>query len=283
MTSPGPTTSGEPTGRQNYAAALERLETFATGERPVPLAGVADEILALAVLLEREPRLRRALSDPARRGSDRAGLLASLIEGKVAEDTATLVRILVAGRWSSSSELLGAVERLGIEALLASADSAGELAEVEDELFRFGQVVSGNNGLAAALGASTAPFGPRSELAHSLLEGKARPATIRLVDLALRGFGGRNFANSLSRLVEFAADRRDRQIAYVTVAVALTEGEESRLGARLSQMYVRQVDLKVTVDPSVLGGVSVRVGHDLYDGTVARRLTQARTSLAGSR
>lgn len=271
----------ESASRESYAAAAERLETLATGERPVPLAGVADEILAVAALLAQQPRLRRALSDPSRGGEDRAGLLGSLIEGKVAEDTATLLRILVAGRWSSSGELLDAVERLGIEALLASADSAGELAEVEDELFRFGQVVAGNNQLSAALGASSAPYGPRSELAHSLLEGKARPATIRLVDLALRGFGGRNFAGSLSRLVELAAERRDRQIAYVTVAVALSDAEEQRLGARLSQMYGRQVDLKVTVDPAIIGGMSVRVGHDLYDGTVARRLAQARGALAG--
>ncbi|HEX6873080.1 MAG TPA: F0F1 ATP synthase subunit delta, partial [Micromonosporaceae bacterium] len=231
--------------------------------------------------LQRQPRLRRALSDPARSGTDRAGLLASLLDGKVAEDTLTLLRTLVAGRWSSGSELLDAVERLGIEALLASADSAGELAEVEDELFRFGQVANGNNELAAALGASTAPVGPRSALAHQLLEGKARPATIRLVDLALRGFGGRNFTASLSRLVELAADRRDRQIAYVTVAASLSEEEQRRLGARLSEMYGRPVDLKVSVDPAILGGASVRVGHDLYDGTVLRRIMRARGSLAG--
>ena len=46
-------------------------------------------------------------------------------------------------------------------------------------------------------------------------------------------------------------------------------------------MYGREVDLKVTVDPAVLGGVSVRIGHDLYDGTVSRRLNQTRAALAG--
>jgi F-type H+-transporting ATPase subunit delta len=267
--------------RQSYAAAVDRLATLASGDRPVPLAGVADEILGVAALLERQPRLRRALSDPARTGEDRTGLLASVLEGKVAEDTQTLLRTLVAGYWSSGAELLTAVERLGIEALLASADSAGELAEVEDELFRFGQVVDGNQQLAAALGTSTTPAEQRAELAHTLLAGKARPATVRLVDLALRGFGGRNFASSLSRLVELSAERRDRAVAYITVAKVLTEAEGDRLAARLQQMYGREVTLKISVDPHIVGGMSVRVGSDLYDGTVARRLHEARAELAG--
>lgn len=267
--------------KESYAAAAERLEAFATGERPVPLAGIGEEILAATRFIERQPQLRRALTDPARSGEDRAELLASLLAGKVSPDTVTLLRILVAGRWSSSAELLNAAERLGAEALLASADSAGELAEVEDELFRFGQVVDSSPELAAALGSSMVPAQRRSELAHALLEGKARPATIRLVDLALRGLGGRNFAASLTRLVELAAARRNRELAHVTVAAPLSEAEETRLAERLSQMYGRHIDLKISVDPAIIGGVSVRIGHDLYDGTVVRRLNEARSALAG--
>src|SRR5689334_12512617 len=109
----------EQVSRQSYAAAADRLSTLATGNRPVPLAGVADEILAVAGLLGTQPRLRRTLSDPARSGEDRASLLASVLEGKVAEDTQTLLRVLVAGYWSTGNELLTAIERLGIEALLA--------------------------------------------------------------------------------------------------------------------------------------------------------------------
>ena len=120
----------------------------------------------------------------------------------------------------------------------------------------------------------------RAELVHALLDGRARPVTARLVVLALSGYGGRGFAASLSRLVEAAAERRDRQVAYVTVAAPLSEAEEQRLGSRLTQLYGREVALKITVDPTVLGGVSVQVGNDLYDGTVLRKLQQTRAALA---
>ena len=267
--------------RGSYAAAAERLDGLATGDRPVPLAGVGDELLAVAALLERQPGLRRTLADPARNGAQRGALLDGLLDGKVAEDTRSLLRTLVSGRWSSGLELLGAVERLGVEALLASAESAGELAEVEDELFRFGQLVEGNFELAAALGSSSTPAAQRSQLAHLLLDGKVRAATIRLVEVALRGFGGRNFSAALSRLVEMAAERRERQLAYVTVARSLTEEHQSDLAAALSRIYGRDVDLKISVAPDLIGGARVRIGSDLYDATILRRLNDARTRVVG--
>jgi F-type H+-transporting ATPase subunit delta len=262
--------------REAYAPALSRLNELSSGGR---LADVADEILAVAEVLGREPRLRRALADPSRTGDERATLIESVVAGKVSAEAAGLLRTLVGGRWSSGNDLLTAVERLGVEAVLAAAEAAGDLAEVEDELFRFGQIVDSDLRLASAIGATSVPASQRAELAATLLRGKVRPATLRLVTVALHGFGGRGFDGSLSRISELAARRRQREIAYVTVAAPLSQAEESRLAARLTQIYGRAVEVKVTVNPEVLGGASVRVGHDLYDGTVRRRLNETRAAL----
>ena len=265
--------------RESYQAAAERLDSYATAAAAADIATTADELLSVADVLRRDPRLRRALSDPARSGDDRAGLLGSLIGGKVGEETLALTKTLVSGRWPAATELLDATERLGAEALLASADRAGDLAEVEDELFRFGQVVDGDPALSGALSDVVAPAEQRAELVKALLEGKARPATVRLVEVALGGFGGRSFTAALTRMVEMSAERRDRQVAYVTVAAPLSDDEERRLGAKLSELYGREVTVKQTVDPQVLGGMSVLVGADLYDGTVQRRLNDTRKAL----
>ncbi|GIJ48845.1 ATP synthase subunit delta [Virgisporangium aliadipatigenens] len=267
--------------REAYAAAAENLSAYAADTPPATIATTGDEILAAADLLRREPRLRRALADSSRAADDRAGLLGAVFAGKVGDDALGLLTALVRGRWSAPSELLDAAERLGVDALMVSADRAGKLGDVEDELFRFGQVASGNPALASALSDSTADVARRATLAEELLAGKADPVTVRLVALALRGFGGRGFDSSLGRLVELAAQRRDLEVAYVTTAVALTDDEEARLAAKLGALYGRQISLKVDVDPSVIGGVKVRVGADLYDGTIARRLGEARQALVG--
>lgn len=265
--------------RESYAAALERLNAYAARAKADNVVTTGEELLSVAGLLRREPRLRRALSDPARGGDDRAELLRSLIGGQVGETTAELAGIAVGGRAGTGNELLGLVERIGVETLLAGADRAGDLAEVEDELFRFGQVVDGDPALSGALSDVVAPPEQRAALARTLLEGKAKPVTVRLVEAALGGFGGRSFPVGLTRLVELAAERRERQVAYVTVAAPLSDADESRLGAKLSELYGREVSVKQRVDPKVLGGVSVLVGSDLYDGTVLRRLNDTRNAL----
>ncbi|GHJ50018.1 ATP synthase subunit delta [Catellatospora sp. TT07R-123] len=267
--------------RESYTAARAALEESARAAGAAATAVTADEVLAFAALLDREPRLRRALSDPSRPGDQRGELVRSLLSGKVGQASLDLLVVLASGRWSAASELLDAAERLGADALLASADQAGDLAEVEDELFRFGQIVAGDPALAGAIGDFTVPASRRIELVHGLLAGKAKPSTVRLAELAVGGFGGRSFANALTRLVEMAAERREAQVAYVTVAKPLTDAEESRLASSLSGIYGRTISIKVTVDPTVLGGLCVKVGSDLYDGTVAKRLAAVRNALVG--
>jgi F-type H+-transporting ATPase subunit delta len=266
--------------REAFAAASEKLTADTAKVTAAQLATVADEILSVAGLLRAQPRLRRALTDPARPGPDRADLLRSLLAGKLSEITVDALATLVAGRFSSPSELLDAVERLGVEALLDSGDRSGDLADIEDELFRFGQIVSGSGELAVTLSDPGASTSRRVKLVEDLLKGKANSATLRLAEVALEGFGGRGFESSLTRLVEMTAAKRDRQVAYVVVAKPLTDGEEEALASKLSDIYGRQVSLKIDVNPAVIGGVSVKVGSDLYDGTVLRRLNQAKQAFA---
>jgi F-type H+-transporting ATPase subunit delta len=258
--------------RESYLAARSSLGS--------PSIEAGEEILAFADLLAREPRLRRALSDPSRKGEERAELARSLLAGKVSDAAIDPIATLAAGRWSSASELLEASERLGVDALLAAAQNSGDLTEAEDELFRFGQIVAGDPQLAAVVGDSSVDPARRVSLVRELLQGKAKPVTVKLADVAVRGFGGRNFAAGLTRLVELVAERRDAGIAFVTVAEPLDEASESRLASSLANIYGRQVSLKIIVNPAVLGGMSVRVGSDLYDGTVARRLADVRNALA---
>ncbi len=266
--------------RESYAAAADKLAAGSTSVTAAQLATIADEILAVARLLRGEPRLRRALTDPSRSADERAGLFQSLVSGKLSVITVDTLATLVAGRWSAPAELLDATERLGTDTVLTAADRDGKLADVEDELFRFGQVVSGNGRLAVTLSDPSASADQRAKLVEDLLKGKVQTATLQLVKIALEGFGGRSFESSLSKLVELTAAKRDRELAYVTAAKVLDDAEEQRLAAKLSDIYGRQVSLKVEVDPSIIGGLSVRVGSDLYDGTILRRLNEARQAFA---
>jgi F-type H+-transporting ATPase subunit delta len=70
-------------------------------------------------------------------------------------------------------------------------------------------------------------------------------------------------------------------VVEARTAVELDRGRRDRLSRALSQVTGRDVDLEVIVDPTVVGGVMARVGDEIIDGTVRRRLELALEQLAG--
>jgi len=267
--------------RASLAQSRDVLDVTAGRVDSATLTTIAGELLSAGRLFDREPVLRRSLSDPSAATAVRERLLDAVVQGQLSELTMDLLHTVVTARWSRPADLSDALELLAVQALLAAAQEDGTLADVEDQLFRFLRVFVGNPALQAALGDSTADVERRDRLVSDLLGGKAQPVTEALVKVAVAGLGGRGFEPSLERLVELAAQRRDREVAYVTVAAPLTEAQEQRLEAALARIYGRQMSLLIVVDPTLLGGMTVRVGQELYDGSVSRRLDQVRSALSG--
>jgi F-type H+-transporting ATPase subunit delta len=265
--------------RDALMTSRERLNSAADGLTGDELRRLAEDLLGAAGVLAREIPLRRALSDPSRSGADRSGLAERIFGRHVGAPALRVLTAMVTVRWSAPSDLVNATEQLGVDALLIDAEQAGVLAEVEDELFRFSRIVDGHPALAAALADETATPERRGALVDQLLEGKARPATVRLARLAVSGFGGRSFESALERLLELAAARRGRSVVRVRVAAPMTEQQERGLGAALAAAYGRQMSLQVEVDEALIGGAIVRIESDLYDGSVASRLAEARRRL----
>ena len=76
-----------------------------------------------------------------------------------------------------------------------------------------------------------------------------------------------------------AAARQQRVVVEARSAVALDDERVRRLEEALSAATGRQVDVEVIVDPSVVGGVVARVGDEVIDGSVRRKLDLAREQL----
>lgn len=240
---------------------------------------LAAELRDVAALLASQPGLRRGLTEPSRPVEARHDLARQLLGSRVSEEAMAVIATAVAQRWRTSADLVSALELLAVGAEMVTADNDGTLGEIEDELFRFTQIVRANPALASALSDRRAPAGQRADLVASLLDGKAHPATVRLITAALGGLGGRGLDASLEYLIEAAADQRDRHVAYVTTASPLTAEQEQQLAEQLSAIYGRAIAVMADVDPSMLGGATVRIGADRYDGSIARALQRARIEL----
>jgi F-type H+-transporting ATPase subunit delta len=81
------------------------------------------------------------------------------------------------------------------------------------------------------------------------------------------------------RWAEEAAARRNRVVAEVRSAVELDDQRRARLAEALTRVLGKPVVLQVTVDEAILGSVVVRVGDELFDGSIRSRLEQAREAL----
>jgi F-type H+-transporting ATPase subunit delta len=164
---------------------------------------------------------------------------------------------------------------------LDAADAEGQLDGVEDELFRFGRIVAGDPDLSRVLSDRSGSAKGKAELLERLLAGKVNPVTALLLRNVLTASHLGHAETAIERLSESASARRGRSVAFVTTAVALTDAQELRLTAILGRLYGRTIGLQVTVDPDVLGGLVIRVGDEVIDGSVVHRLEAAGRRLTG--
>lgn len=267
------------TSGASLKAAQERFEPVlrAAGADALTLG---EQLLTFVSALDDSAALRRSLADPSREGEAKAGLVADLLSG-FDERVVDLVSGLVRSRWADDADLGEAVERLGLDAVLASAEARGVLETVEDELFRFSRSLDGQREAKQVLSDATTAPERRVALVDALVGGKVDTVTQRLAQRATSSLRGRRFVQTLGWFGEVAAERRKRLVASVTTATMLTREQEQRLGALLERSYGKPVQLNVTVDPAIVGGMRIQVGADVVDSTVLSRLADASRRLAG--
>lgn len=281
MSALGGATTMQGASRDALAQAWARLEAWLDHASADDAAKVSDELFAVVTLLDEQVGLRRAVTDPAIEAVRKAGLIDAVLSSRVEASTLQVVRELVSARWSRMRDLADAAEQLAVLARLIGADrgQAGQSDEVEDELFRFARIVESRPALRDALADRNLPTDNKVSLVNALLADKTTPATLALVVQLASHPRGRMPEEGLAEYGEIASRRRQRAVARVTTAVALTDDERSRLRAALVSLYGHDVHLQVELDPHIVGGLVVHVGDEVIDGSVAGRLAQARQRL----
>lgn len=291
---------------RGYAAAvLDGAEADGTLEEVVEgLRGLRQVVVAS------EP-LRRALTDSALAAEQRGALLSDLLEPKVRADVVALATFAVVyerpGELPKTYESLlelgedrlaqeeagvgvvgeppigrsGALERLRgfAERVFEHVPEQDIVDTIEDELFRLARILEGQGSLRGALASPETELPARLGLLGDLLHNKVLPETLSLVGYVLRVGRARDIVGALGYLVELAAAERGRRVAEVRAAVELDEETRSRLAAALGQRMRRPVELRVMLDPAVLGGLDVAVGDTVIDGTVRHRLELLRETI----
>jgi F-type H+-transporting ATPase subunit delta len=164
-------------------------------------------------------------------------------------------------------------------ALLEVARAEGRLADVEDELFRFARTFEGSDELRMALTDPMLPVARRVAVIEDLLGGKALQTSVALALFVVASGRAGELPEIVDRFVELASAERQRAVAEVRSAVPLTGEQIERMRQALGHATGKDVEVKVIIDPSVLGGIIATVGDIVIDGSVRHRLEQMRGQL----
>ena len=148
-----------------------------------------------------------------------------------------------------------------VNAMFEIAAANNSVAIVEDEMFRLARAYESNEALRSSLSDSTLPTDRRQKIVEQLLGGKANNVTVQLASL-LVGTG------HVSLLPE---------VAEVRSAIALNDTQKSRLAEVLSKATGKKLNLKVVVDPNVIGGIVATVGDEVIDDSIRTRLDQVKS------
>ncbi|MEX0666571.1 MAG: ATP synthase F1 subunit delta [Acidimicrobiia bacterium] len=160
------------------------------------------------------------------------------------------------------------------ESLLQVARAEGHLAAVEDDLFRLARTYESSDDLRMGLTDPKLPVERRIAVIEELMGNKALATSTALASMLVAAGQAADLPEIVNRFVELAAAEREHEVAEVRSAVPLDDGQLERLAAALSTATGKNVEVKVVIDPSVLGGLVARVGDTVIDGSVRHRLDQ---------
>lgn len=163
--------------------------------------------------------------------------------------------------------------------LFEVARAEGTLDEVEDELFRFARAFESSEDLRTTLTDESIPVEKRLAVIQDLLGGQATSTTVQLISMVVGTGRAKDLPKIADRLVHRASSSKQLEVAEVRTAWPMTEDERVRLAAALANATGKQLNLKVIVDPSVLGGVVATIGDDVIDGSIRTRLDQLKSRL----
>ena len=255
----------------------EKIKTLSANDA----AQFSNDLFTILTVLSTSVGMRRALTDNARDAGAKAELISNLFGNKINPPAQSLLAAAAGMRWSSPSELADAIEQFAVEAQAIVADKNNELDKLEDQLFDFARVLVANPELRQALNTATDSADGKVTLLNSIVKTKYAGATINLLNRVVVLRRGRNLDATLAAYSHYVSIRRNRIVAHVKTAVALSPGQQQSLITALAKAVGETVDINVEVDPKVLGGISIRYGDEIIDGTVINRLAEASRALVG--
>ncbi len=256
------------------------LDAAVKGASAATSSEISTHLFFAAEVFAGNTSLRRAITDPSRELAAKSALIKDLFGSKIGKEASALISDIAALRWSASKDVIYVLEQLAIEAEASAANINNELDRVEDELFSASRSLLGSSELRSALvGGAGADL--KAALVTELLSKKTSESTVKLVRALVTQRRGRSLEAAFADYLFGLANRRNRLIAVVRTAAPITDAQKVRLSGAIEKQVGQPIRVNIQVDPTILGGVSIKFADELIDASISNRLAHAGRALAG--
>ncbi|WP_239615795.1 F0F1 ATP synthase subunit delta [Cohnella mopanensis] len=158
------------------------------------------------------------------------------------------------------------------KALFQLAQQKGLVAETEAQLSLIVNVVESNAEVRAFLSAPNITLDTKRKTLLQAFGAEASPIVLNLVSLLIeRGREG-ELSSVFAAYLQVAGDALGRTDAHVISSQPLNEEEKTKLAQKFGTLVGKTIRVTNTVDPELLGGLTVRIGDTLYDGSLKGKL-----------
>ncbi len=291
---------------QTWGFVTENLERLSKDAR---LTRSFDEFQTFLDVVQNSSDLEIVLTDSSISETAKFGVLSDLLKGKVVSETLSILNYLVEfervefvietlseviHRFSLASSVANVEGELEpsdsrqiskgrirgyLISICRSAKEVSELDEIEDELFRFARIVETNSELRSMFADLVIPVENRLNVLDALLKGKVTDSTYRILRYILRAGRMRDYVVTLDECVALIAHERGRRVANVRTVSQLTDLQVNELKEKLTRAQGVPVEIRVVLDPTLVGGMVITVGTTMIDGSVKHKLEELASDL----
>jgi len=167
------------------------------------------------------------------------------------------------------------------KALMGLATKAGVVDQMVDQLDSFVDVLSQLPSLRYALESPRVGFAEKESLVDKAIKDKASLEFLNFVKVVCRK-GRADCFPAIRDAVRLMHDELSNRIqATMITAIPVDDGIRQQVAEQMSQVLGKQVTMATQVDPTIIGGLVVRIGDTVYDGSVTNQLNQIRTTAVG--
>lgn len=165
-------------------------------------------------------------------------------------------------------------------ALLELAQAEAVVARIEEEMFRLRELLKGNPALLEFLKDPNVTREGKRHALSELFQDRVHPLVLNTLLTISDTDRTNRLQHIIDEFIALAAASRQKASGEIITATRLDDAMLAKLSAELSRVTGKNVQLFQKVDPSILGGAIIKVGEQIIDGSLRRKLDQIKEKLA---